>query len=352
MAYFNFFLPAFAAFLFSVLLVPIIKKYALKKNLAVSPLRERDVHKGKIPRLGGLAIFFSFLLVVLGYLIFQPQALRFVQEKFLGIDKNLFGVLLGGLILVAVNVYDDIKGLKPWPKFFWQTVAAAVVVLFGIRIWWLSNPFGGNIIVLGTLSGVFVMVWIILLTNVVNWLDGLDGLASGVSLISLVVLFLLSLASEVNQPATALLAAIMIGAVLGFLPFNFYPAKIFLGDSGSMFLGFMLAIISIISGGKVATAALVLGVPILDAIFVILRRLIKKQPLMRADRYHLHHEFLRAGFSQRQTVIFYYFLSVIFGIIALLNSTQGKFIASFYLLGLMLVLIAVLFLIKKLKIKP
>ena len=168
--------------------------------------------------------------------------------------------------------------------------------------------------------------------NVMNWFDGLDGLTGGLSTIAAVAMVFLALEPMVNQPATALLAAIVAGATLGFLPHNWNPARIFLGDTGSMFLGFMVGVFAIISGAKLATAALILGIPILDALWVIFRRLLAGQSPMKADKRHLHHRFLAAGFSPRATVLILYTIAALFGMIALTTGTHGKVSALLWLL--------------------
>jgi UDP-GlcNAc:undecaprenyl-phosphate GlcNAc-1-phosphate transferase len=351
MNWLNYLLPFGLSLLLALILTPIVLILAKKYNLAMAKPRERDVHRGLIPRLGGLVLFKSFWLVIIGYLIFAPEKLHFVDAKILGIDQNLWGVILGSILLLILGVIDDIKGVKPWWKLFWQAVAAVLVVIFGIKIWWFSNPLGGSNIILGNLTYIFVPLWIVLVINVMNWLDGLDGLADGVSLIALIVLTILSVKPSVNQPATALICAILAGATLGFLFYNFNPAKIFLGDSGSMFLGFMIAVAAIISGGKIATALLVLGIPILDAFWVILRRIFSGKSPMEADKLHLHHRFLQIGLSQKQTVIIFYFIAALFGIFALQNGTQGKMIASLWLVGIIVIMGVMLVMFKKSKVK-
>ena len=341
----NYILPFLLTFGLSFILTLFVRRIALKQEWFDLP-SPRKIHHKPVPRLGGVAIFVSFLLVVIGYLIFAPDKLSFVFEKIAGIDKNLFGVLLGAIILVGAGIYDDLKGLKPFHKLIIQFLAAVIVASFGIKIWWLSNPFGSQI-VLGSFGSIFVILWIVLVINVVNWLDGLDGLATGVSGISSLVLFYLALVPTVNQPATALLCIIVAGAALGFLPFNFNPAKIFLGDSGSMFLGFMIAIFAIISGGKIATAALVLGIPIFDAIWVILRRLFQKKAPWQADRKHLHHRFLYAGLSQKSAVLMLYAMAAGFGILSLYSGTLGKFWAMCALLVFMIFLAIILIVAEK-----
>lgn len=343
--------PFFASLTVALGLTALIRFLALKYNWSIFTPRVRDVHKKPIPRLGGVALFVSFWLIIIGYLIFAPAKLHFVDEKILGIDKNLLGVFLGSLVLFIVGIVDDLHNVRPWWKLFWQAVAAILVVIFGIKIFWFANPLGGLNIIIGNLTYLFVPLWIILIINVINWLDGVDGLADGISTIALIMLTILSAMPIVNQPATALFCAILAGAALGFLFFNFNPAKIFLGDTGSMFLGFMIAVAAIISGGKVATTLLILGIPILDALWVITRRIVNKKSPMQADKLHLHHRFLEAGFSQRQAVIVLYFIAASFGIVALRSGTQGKFMTGLWLLVIMFIIgIGLIFLRKKKKI--
>lgn len=338
-------IPFGLALFLSIPLTIVIRFLSLKLGFLDYP-SPRKVHQKPIPRLGGLAVFLSFFLVVLGYLIFAPEMLSFVSEKIAGIDKNLFGVLVGALILVLIGLYDDIKDIKPLPKLIFQFISAGIVALFGIRIWWFSNPFGSPI-VLGSWSPLFVILWIVLLVNVVNWLDGLDGLATGISGIAAMILFFLSIQPSVNQPATALLCLILAGSAFGFLLFNFHPAKIFLGDAGAMFFGYMIAIFAIISGGKIATASLVLGIPIFDAVWVILRRILTRKAPWVGDKRHLHHRFLEAGFSQRQAVLLLYGISLVFGIFALFSNTLGKLWAGFILLILMVFLAVILIFLER-----
>jgi len=335
-----------ATFLLSALLTPLFRRFALSIGLLDKP-GPRRVHKKPVARGGGVVVFASFWLVVTVILALEPTALKFVEQRVLGIDQNLLGVMIGGAILLASGLWDDFRPLSPGVKLVWQFVAVLMPVLFGIRIWWFSNPLGGLNIVLGNWTYLFVPLWLILMINVMNWLDGIDGLATGISTIAAVVLVVLSLASFVNQPATALLAAALAGSAAGFLPFNFHPAKIFLGDSGSQFLGYMIGIFAIISGGKVASASLVLGIPILDAIWVILRRVVSGQSPFLADKRHLHHRFLEIGLSQRQTVMIYYLIALVFGMIALGTKTYGKFVAGAWLAGLMLVIATTLVLSQK-----
>lgn len=329
-------IPFVLASILSYLLTPFIRRLAIAHDIVDQP-GGRHIHTQPIAKFGGLAIFLVFWLLVVGFLVISPSALGFVPDKLLGIDRNLVGVFLGAMILLITGVIDDIYGLSPAQKLFWQSIAAFMPVAFGIRIWWLSNPLGGPNIMLGNWTYLLVPMWLVLMINVVNWLDGLDGLATGVSSIAALILFFLSLTPFVNQPATALLAIMLAGAGLGFLPHNFHPAKIFLGDTGSQFLGYMLGIFAIISGGKVATAALVLGIPIFDAVWVVIRRILTRQSPFVGDRQHLHHRLIDSGLTQRQTVWLYWLISAIFGVTALFTRTSGKIRAAAWLLAIMVV---------------
>lgn len=330
----------------SFLLVPVSRRLAVVWTIVAKP-GGRHVHEQPTPKLGGLAVAGSFFLIVLGFLLVAPDQLTFVNQTVAGIDSNLFGVLLGALILVLTGVIDDKYDLNPWAKLTLQAIAALAVVAFGVRIWWVANPFGGLDIIVGNWTYLLVPLWLLLMINVMNWFDGLDGLTSGLSIIASIAIFFLSLAPFVDQPATALLAAIVAGAALGFLPSNWHPAKIFLGDSGSMFLGFMIGVFAIISGAKFATAALVLGIPIFDALWVIGRRILSGKSPMQADRKHLHHRFLDAGFSSRATVIILYLLATVFALIALSSGTEGKVAAIGWLLGIMMLIAMVLLVVTK-----
>ena len=223
------------------------------------------------------------------------------------------------------------------------------MVGFGVAIGTISNPFGGyfnlrNLVIHTSIGEIFVwadlfaVIWIVGMINVVNWLDGLDGLAAGVSGIAALSLFFLSLTPIVNQPAVALISIILAGSVVGFLLFNFSPARIFMGDAGSMFLGYSLAVFAMISGGKITTAFLVLGFPILDGLWVILRRIYSGVSPWTSDRKHLHHRLLDLGLTQRQVVLILYLLTIVFGMAAYLSGSMGKLKALIWLFCLMLAL--------------
>jgi len=326
-----------------------IKLLAEKRKLFDLP-SSRKIHPRPLPRLGGLALVITFLIIVIGY-TFASGRLTFSSSKFFIFDQKILGLILGLLILLIVGVVDDIRGLGPLKKLFWQILAAVIVVSFGVSISFLRLPFGqhldlssiiyhfclfGHCFNVAILAGLLSVFWIVLLINTFNFLDGLDGLATGIALISAAVIFFLSL--NLGQDANALLAAIIAGIALGFLPWNFNPARIFLGDSGSMALGYLVAVLAMISGGKLATSFLVLGIPVLDVGWVVLRRIFKGVSPLVADKRHFHHRLLTAGLSQRQAVLILYLISLIFGSIAVLSKTQEKIMASIFLLMLMLAL--------------
>src|SRR3989338_192577 len=320
---------------FSFLLTKVIYKLALELDIRDYPDSERKIHLEPKPKLGGLAIFSSFVfaLILLSFLggTDEISAVR------------VAGVILGGLALVIGGGLGD-KYVLPAAKQIWFPVAAALaVVLSGTHISFITNPFGGNVILdqyklLGypVFGSLLVFAWILGMTYTTKFLDGMDGLVSGISAIAGLVIFGLSLGPAVNQTTTAFLALIFAAAALGFLPFNFFPARIFLGEGGSTFTGFMIGTLAVISGGKIATALLVLGIPILDAAWVIVRRLwFKKSPFV-GDKKHLHFRLLDIGFSQRQAVLFLYFLAAIFGFIAVFLQSLEKLIALGILAAVML----------------
>lgn len=329
-----------------------VKKLAEKLKLFDQP-SPRKIHVQPVPRLGGIAIVLTFLIVTLGYL-FASHRLDFGPDIRL-IDQKLIGVILGLLVLIGVGIYDDIRGVGPMKKLFWQAAAAVIVVSFGVSISFLRLPFGqhlnltdfqihfvlsGHIFNIEILANLLAIFWILLLINTFNFLDGLDGLATGIALISALVIFFLSL--SLGQDASALMAAIIAGVACGFLPWNFHPARIFLGDSGSMALGYLIAVLAMISGGKLATSFLVLGIPVLDVGWVVLRRLFRRKSPFLADRRHLHHRLLTAGMTQKQAVILLYLISIIFGSVAVISKTQEKITALMILVGLMIILALVL----------
>lgn len=341
----NNYVPYFIiSFIFSLLLTFFILLFSKKFRIFTG--REsggRHIHTGRIPRLGGVIIFLVFWILVL-------------WSNQVELNKHILGVFIASLFLVIMGLWDDIKEISWKGQLFTQIIGIGIIVIAGVGIDHLTNPWGG-LINLSTLhftvitwggidykltfpADLFTLVWIVLVLNTVNWLDGLDGLASGVGVIGSFALFFLSLTPVVNQPQIATLSIVLAGALAGFLVYNFSPAKIFLGTSGSMFLGFMLAVLAIISGGKVATALLILGFPILDALWVIAQRWRAGVPVFHADKRHFHHKLLEIGLSQRKIVLLIYCITFSFGIVGVLAQSKGKLIALALLLLFMVGLAA------------
>ena len=305
---------------------PVVRSLAFKIGAVDVPKDNRRMHNHPIPRMGGLAIFFGFILSAL---IFVP------------LTNPIRGMLLGGVIIVILGIFDDIYALPAMPKFLIQIVSALVAVLMGNQIDILSNPniFSSNPYwELGIWSIPISVFWIVGITNAVNLIDGLDGLACGVSTISSMTMLVIAL--TVAEPDTALLMAALAGACIGFLPYNLNPAKIFMGDTGSTFLGFILATVSIDGLFKsyaiisFAVPFLMLGLPIFDTCFAIFRRVSHGQSPMAPDRGHIHHRLIDMGFSQKQAVAVLYVISAILGLSAVVLTTNGTVRAMLFLVAL------------------
>ena len=315
-----------AAALIALVTTPVVRSLAFKMRAVDVPKDKRRMHDHPIPRMGGLAIFLGFLFSVL---IFVP------------LTDELRGMLLGAVVIVVLGVLDDIYALPAMPKFLVQIGAALIAVLQGNVITHLSNPnlFSASPIWnLGVLSIPFSVLWIVAITNAVNLIDGLDGLACGVSAISSMTLLVIAL--TVSEPQVALLMAALSGACLGFLPYNLNPAKIFMGDTGSTFLGYILAVVSIQGLFKYATIIsfavpfLLMGLPIFDTCFAILRRVSHGQSPMAPDRGHIHHRLIDMGLSQKQAVAVLYVISAILGLSAVILTTSGVAKAMLFLASL------------------
>jgi UDP-GlcNAc:undecaprenyl-phosphate GlcNAc-1-phosphate transferase len=305
------------------------------KHIFDQSIRKRDIHTSIKPKIGGLIIiplFVSlFLLCIWGGLITW--------------QKEFLGLLLGAIAILIYGYIDEKYDLSWKMQFIWQFGIAGIVIVSDIGIQALSLPNGGLWFIdtwnLGPMvfpKDIITALWIVGLMNVVNWLDGVDGLAGGVGVIGFVTLTILSLTPFVNQPHIALIATLLMGLYLGFLRFNWYPSKIFLGTYGSMFLGYMLAVLALISGGKVATSALVLAFPIIDAIVVISQRIWNKKSIFKADNRHFHHKLLQIGLRQRFAVGIMYIISIIFGISALILDTRGKIAVFIIGAGILIVI--------------
>ncbi|MBM7853691.1 UDP-GlcNAc:undecaprenyl-phosphate GlcNAc-1-phosphate transferase [Desulfohalotomaculum tongense] len=326
---------AVLAVVFSLLLTPWVRRLAFKVK-AIDRPDERKVHKSPMPRMGGLAVFLSFALTVI---LLRPFSLP------------LAGLLVGGLLIVLLGILDDIKGLPAKVKLGGQILAALAVVPFGIQVDFITNPLTGGIITLGIFAVPLTVFWIISVTNAVNLIDGLDGLAGGTSMIAALTVAAVAWKQGVIYGGSgvhfevAVLAVILAGAILGFLRYNFYPAKIFLGDTGSMFLGYCLSVLAVMGLTKSAAAIsvfipiVILGIPLLDTFFAIVRRCCKHQPIFKPDKEHLHHRLMALGFSHRQAVLVIYCISAFMGGSAYLLNVVTTDQAVFVLAALSLIVI-------------
>jgi UDP-GlcNAc:undecaprenyl-phosphate GlcNAc-1-phosphate transferase len=315
----------------SALLTGLLYGAARRSAFLLPAIRDRDVHTVRKPRVGGLAMWLS---VAVGILVISgvpslSHLLDFSRTHVGGIDISLWGIMAGMLVLLVMGLVDDIRGLSPVGQLLGQFLASLCLVVAGIGVNHVTIPFGSQVRLDGIYwhlpswlggqtvwlwSSVFTVIWTMTLINVMNWFDGLDGLAGSVAVTASVVLLFLSL--KLGFLSTATLAVLVAGAAAGFLAWNWYPSKLFMGTVGSQLLGFLLAVIAIISGGKVATATLVLGIPLFDALIVILRRLADGVSPFEADQRHLHHRLLKMGLPVPWVVIVINLVSVIFGVLA------------------------------------
>jgi len=314
-----------AAWLATDLLIPWVRRAAIRFG-TLDPVDARKVHTQPIPRLGGIAIFLGVMLCLALVELATPG-------QFFPRQGPLGGILAGAALVFLLGVVDDLRPLSARVKLFGQLGAAGLAWLLGCRIEFLSNPQGGLWVLpltegLPLLSLAITVIWLVGISNTINLIDGLDGLAAGVSLIGGLTLAIIAL--ETNQPMSAVIALAVVGATIGFLRYNFNPAKIFMGDGGSLFLGFILAAISILGVLKLVTAVtlllplLILGVPIFDTAFAIVRRLWNRRPIFSPDRGHLHHRLLSAGLSHRNAVIMIYGFSLLLaGTALVLLHVQG-----------------------------
>lgn len=317
----DYLVPFFIALFVTYVLTPAVKKLAIRVG-AVDRPNARKVHTRVIPRLGGLAIYIGFMAALLFRVDFTHE---------------ITGMVLGCTAIVLVGIWDDICQIPAKVKLVGQMLAASIPVLFGVQIEWLTNPFGNLIVLPEWVAVPITIFWIVGFTNTVNLIDGLDGLAAGVSVIASISMFFMALTMNQYVPAMIILA--MAGAALGFLQYNFNPAKIFMGDTGSMLLGYTMAVVAILGLVKTAaTVALVvpviaLGLPILDTLFAIIRRKMSGVPIFQPDKGHLHHRLLALGLTQKQVVLIMYCISIVLGFVAL-------FVASVnYKTGLLTVIV-------------
>lgn len=292
----------------------------------------RKIHEVPVPLLGGLAIFLAYFIL-----------LFFWSDYFLAGDLqwfHLIGFFSGALIIIIGGSLDDKYNLTAGRQIIFPILAVLAVIVGGVEIEKLTNPFGGFIYFSPVLSATLIIVWLLGMMYTTKLLDGIDGLVSGIGVIGALIIFLFTITTRYYQPDIALAAVLLAGTVSGFLFFNWHPAKIFLGEGGSLLLGYILGVLSIISGAKIAIALLIMGIPALDVAWTIVRRLIKgKNPFKFADREHLHHRLLAAGLSQRQVALVFYGLTAVFGCSSLFLQSRGKFWILILLLLVMLGLV-------------
>ncbi len=336
------------AFITTFVVTPHTMRWA-KKVGAIDIPNDRRVNKKPMPRLGGLAVISGFFVSIIYLLIstsIEGKINLFGEEAYY---VKLIGYVVGIIILGITCYIDDVKGIPSWIKLIAQIIAAIIVVASGIRIENISIPFTeGKLVISGIASYVITICWIVGITNAINLIDGLDGLSSGVTLISCLSLLMVFALNESPLIAIILVTA-LAGALVGFLPFNFSPAKTFIGDTGSNFMGFSLAIISILGVAKTYTALvliapiIILGMPIFDTIFAIFRRIIKGKSLkavFKPDKGHLHHKLMAKGYTQRQAVLIMYGITAILGMFAVILLESGIWKAlSFALLVIAIVAI-------------
>lgn len=317
----NFFPVLLTAFTCSLFVTPLIKKLSIKAKVYDKP-SSRKIHKDPMPRLGGVAIFIGFFVAIIATL---------------PINHSLIGVIIGTSMILVLGILDDIYSINPWLKLAGQIMAALVIYYFGISIGFISNPFG-SMYYLGWMSLPVTVIWIVSITNTINLIDGVDGLAAGVAAISACVLFVVAV--QMHQYVAAVMTVAIIGSSLGFLRFNYSPAQIFMGDSGAMFLGFILSVTSIIGVFKsTATLAivipvLILGIPISDTFMTIVRRMKNKKAIFKPDNNHIHHNLLDLGLTQKQVVFCIYMGSLFLGLLAIfLSNFSGTIAYAFFIIS-------------------
>ncbi len=300
------------AFFLALLITPAVRKLAFVWG-AVDRPSPRKVHQNVMPRLGGLAIYVAFVVTLL---LTMPVG-------------HVFGLITGVSLIVLTGLLDDIKGLSPWLKLGGQVLAAYSLILFNIQIGFVTNPFNGHFIVLGWWGIPITIFWVVAVTNAINLIDGLDGLAGGVSCIAALTIAAVGwtqwkISGVTGQQEIIMIALILAAAIVGFLRHNIYPASIFLGDTGSMLLGFTLAAVSVIGLTKSAAAVsvfiplVILGIPLFDVVMAVFRRCHLRKPIFQADREHIHHQLMNLGLNHRQTVAVICGISLLLGISAVI----------------------------------
>jgi UDP-GlcNAc:undecaprenyl-phosphate GlcNAc-1-phosphate transferase len=324
------------------LVTPAIKDFVRRRGIVDRP-DPRRVNRRTLPRGGGVAVVLAFLGVG-GVIVVLGDAIPGVPPAGSIASGPLLGLFVGGAVAAAIGAMDDLLDLRARWQFAGQLAVAAIAVAFGIVVGYVNNPFAAAPFLFPGLLGIaFTVLWIVGMINSINFIDGLDGLSSGISLIAAVTLGILSLTPAVGLPLVAILCFVLAGALLGFLRWNFHPAIVFQGTAGVMFLGYTLAVLSIIGTTKVAVALLVLGVPIIDSFWVIVRRIARGRSPFSPDRGHIHHRLLDLGLSHRNTVLLIYGICATLGVMSLVVSAAAgvyAFLAVALGLGLVVFFLA------------
>lgn len=322
----NLWLGVLIALMTALLATPLAIRVAKKLNVVDLP-GERKVHQTAIPRMGGVAIYGAFVLGALSLGIYTRQ---------------VASLLIGGSMVMLLGWIDDVRGISPKIKLLGQVLASLVLIKGGFYVEFITNPFeGGGLIPLGIFTIPITILWLTGISNAVNLIDGLDGLSAGVSAIAALTMTIVCFVQ--GQADTAALAAVLAAAAFGFLRYNFHPARTFMGDCGSLFLGFVLGALAIMGLSKGATVIsifiplIIMGIPIFDTAFAIIRRVFLHKPIFEADKGHLHHSLLSLGLSHRQTVLTIYAVSAVMGLaavlLALLTSAQAAVLLLILIIG-------------------
>jgi UDP-GlcNAc:undecaprenyl-phosphate GlcNAc-1-phosphate transferase len=322
-----YFIAAFiGAAILALVLVPVVRRLAIRAGNVDQP-DPRRVNAKPIPRGGGVAVAVSFLVVTLGGMAINSQTGDIAIPRTLG-PAELIALFAGGALATVLGFLDDTWQLRARWQFGGQLLLSLIAVAAGITVTYVNNPLGpGSINLSGFFAVGFTMLWIVGMINSINFIDGLDGLSSGIALIAAMTLGMISLTRPFAQPFVAILCFALAGSLLGFLRWNFHPASIFIGTSGVMFVGYTLAILSILGTAKVAVALLVLGVPIIDTFWIIVRRLATGHSPFTPDRGHIHHRLLDLGLTQSQTVLVIYALCIGLAVLSLVLSGTGQLYA-------------------------
>lgn len=308
-------IPFVSSFLASVLLM-LLAVYLSKKIKWKGRKSKRHIHKKGTPRIGGIVMIIVFISAIL-------------LNKDLFITAEMYGIMASLVVMLSVGIWDDLKEIYWKIQLFFQVAVSILVFIFGVRIYYITDPLTGGILNLDSGFGVLISIalvifWIVIIINSINWVDGIDGLSGGIVLISACTIFFLSLKAEVNQPPIAILASIFSGTVLGFLIFNFSPAKAMAGTSGSFFMGFVLAVLAIIAGTKIATMLLVMAIPVIDFLWVVGERIRSKKSIFSPDRRHLHYKLLELGWSEKKIAYWYWGATFLVSLVALNTRAIGK----------------------------